>query len=225
MRSAGDVFPSVLLGLCLSTAALHFIPHLAGVYLALKASEAGGITTASGAGAGGAAGELLARLLVLGASTPLQLCEHSTVAYAAAIQKAGGAQGLSFAFLLVTPATNLPSLLLLLRAQERGRRTAARVACSLVGTALALSYAVDALALDMLVEKEADEGGELSGMAQLPALFVAASWWLGGALALAAAAKALGLVAFAAEEKAAGARAHAGGKCCDDGMKAKAKAD
>jgi hypothetical protein len=47
---------------------------------------------------------------------PLQLCEHTTVAYAAAIQKAGGPPGLAFAFLLVAPATNLPSLVLLLKA-------------------------------------------------------------------------------------------------------------
>jgi hypothetical protein len=38
------------------------------------------------------------------------------VAYAAAIQKAGGPPGLAFAFLLVAPATNLPSLVLLLKA-------------------------------------------------------------------------------------------------------------
>lgn len=103
VNTALDVFPSVLLGLCLSTAALYYIPHLATVYSSLRASGTAGEAAAAGGDAviGEAAGDMLTRLTVLASATPLQLCEHSTVAYAAAIQKAGGAPGLAFAFLLV----------------------------------------------------------------------------------------------------------------------------
>ena len=109
VSTAQDVFPSVIFGLCLSTAAVHHIPHLATLYQSLRAS---GVTAeaAVAAAAGGeaviseAASDLAIRLAVLGSAAPLQLCEHSTVAYAAAIQKAGGAPGLAFAFLLVRPA-------------------------------------------------------------------------------------------------------------------------
>eukprot|EP00966_Prymnesium_polylepis_P157969 3651102-Prymnesium_polylepis.1 len=102
-------------------------------------------------------GSALVRLAVLAAALPLQLCEHSTVAYAAAIQKAGGAPGLAFAFLLAAPATNLPTLLLLLRSRGHGRAAAVRLAAALTAAALALSYAVDASGVDLLVEREADE--------------------------------------------------------------------
>ena len=129
----------------------------------------------------------MVRLSVLGSAMPLQLCEHSTVAYAAAIQKAGGAPGLAFAFLLVAPATNLPSMLLLLRTHGHGKLMAARVTFTLTIVALLLSLAVDALALDMLVEKEADEGA--GGMLELPTWHTTASPWVAGALALAAGVK------------------------------------
>ena len=129
-------------------------------------------------------------------------CEHSTVTYAALIQKAGGAPGLAFAFLLSAPATNLPSLLLLLRAgaqagahgegrasAARGSGTAApRAAAALTATALALSYAVDALGVDLLVEKEAEGGAD---MMELPSWHVNASPWVAGALAAAALARAV----------------------------------
>jgi uncharacterized membrane protein YraQ (UPF0718 family) len=109
VSTAQDVFPSVIFGLCLSTAAVHHIPHLATLYQSLRASGVTG-EAAAAAAAGGeaviseAASDLAIRLAVLGSAAPLQLCEHSTVAYAAAIQKAGGAPGLAFAFLLVRPA-------------------------------------------------------------------------------------------------------------------------
>lgn len=188
VRTAGDIFPSVLLGLCLSTVAVHWVPHLATAYQALKVSGAvddGAENTMSTAAA--FIGELAIRLSVLGSTMPLQLCEHSTVAYAAAIQKAGGAPGLAFAFLLVAPATNVPSMLLLLRTHGHGNLIAARVTVTLTIVALFLSFAVDAMALDMLVEKEADEGS--GGMVELPSWHTTASPWVAGALALAAGAK------------------------------------
>jgi uncharacterized membrane protein YraQ (UPF0718 family) len=109
VSTAQDVFPSVIFGLCLSTAAVHHIPHLATLYQSLRASGVTGEAAAAAATGGEAviseaASDLAIRLAVLGSAAPLQLCEHSTVAYAAAIQKAGGAPGLAFAFLLVRPA-------------------------------------------------------------------------------------------------------------------------
>lgn len=177
--TAADVFPSVLLGLCLSTVALHYAPHLATTYASLKACSP------SPALGGPAVNSLLTRLFVLTAALPLQLCEQTTVAYAAAIQKAGGPPGLAFAFLLVAPATNLPSLLLLFRAKHANstaKAAAWRVAAALTIGALVLSYAVDLLGLDLLVEKEADQ--ETEGMMALPEWYVRSSPWVAAALAL-----------------------------------------
>jgi uncharacterized membrane protein YraQ (UPF0718 family) len=208
VRTAGDIFPSVLCGLCLSTVVVHYVPHLATAYQALKISGAvddGAVNSTSSATM--LTSELVVRLSVLGSAMPLQLCEHSTVAYAAAIQKAGGAPGLAFAFLLVAPATNLPSMLLLLRTHGHGKLMAARVTFTLTIVALVLSFAVDVLALDMLVEKEADEGG--GGMLELPSWHTTSSPWVAGALVLAAGAK-------SAREFFGSADSHQHGKdCCE----------
>ena len=254
LDSASDVFPSVLLGLLLSTAltqglpclhtltwkASHGVPQpcrthprrraacpgaphtvrtpfvcqprayrlyrvpwhhrwLHTAYVSLGPTAA---ATVVPAGWGAHWGELVTRLLVLVSALPLQLCEHSTVTYAALIQRAGGAPGLAFAFLLSAPATNLPSLLLLLRAgsqagaQGQGRASgggatgtvALRVAAALTTTALALSYVVDALGVDLLVEKEAEGGAD---MMELPGWHVLASPWVAAALAAAALARAV----------------------------------
>ena len=82
---------------------------------------------------GGASG-LPARLAVLGAALPLQLCEHTTVTAAAAIQRAGGSAGLAFAFLLSAPATNFPSCLLLVAALSQGGAAGAPGAAAPVRT-------------------------------------------------------------------------------------------
>lgn len=202
LDSASDVFPSVLLGLLLSTALTQGLPWLHTAYLSLGPTAA---ATVVPAGWRAHWGELATRLLVLASALPLQLCEHSTVTYAALIQRAGGAPGLAFAFLLSAPATNLPSLLLLLRAgaqagvQGQGRHgrasvgrasgtVALRVAAALTATALALSYAVDALGVDLLVEKEAEGGAD---MLELPGWHVLASPWVAAALAAAALARAV----------------------------------
>jgi len=172
LDTAWEVFPMVFLGLGISTAAVHFLPSLATSYSALK--ESSNIIIFE---------PFLVRLGVLLSALPLQLCEHTTVTLAAGIQKAGGSPGLAFAFLLSAPATNLPSLLLLLKTSTSSsaatatnftRRgwVVARVAMALVGTSLFLSFVVDAVGLDMLVEKEANaaEGG--AGMASLPTWYI-----------------------------------------------------
>jgi uncharacterized membrane protein YraQ (UPF0718 family) len=193
--SATDVFPTMFLGLCLCTTAVHFAPKLGATYQKLQilgSDEAA--TTGDGDGDGllavgmAALGSVLTRLAVLAATLPLQLCEYTTVTYAAAIQKAGGAPGLAFAFLLVGPATNVPSLLLLLRAgredSSRAVANTARVAAALTLAALVVSYAVDAAGVDLLVERQADKG--MGKMMALPGWYVSASPWIAASLALAA---------------------------------------
>jgi hypothetical protein len=167
-QSAADTFPPVLLGLLLSAGVTRFVPLLPNAPHEL----------------GGASG-LPARLALLAASVPLQLCEHSTVTAAATIQRMGSSVGLSFAFLLAAPATNLPSLLLLFRAAPRF--AVARVSAALGAAALLLSYAVDALALELLVEQEA------ATSLALPAWFIEGSPWIAAPLAAAALAQAVGV--------------------------------
>lgn len=196
VRTTADVLPPMLLGVCLSAVALHCAPHLATTYHALKVvgyqpqpaiidgagssmSSSGGVTVLR---------SVLTRLAVLGAALPLQLCEHSSVAYAAAIQKAGGAPGVAFAFLLAAPATNLPSLFLLVRTCGHGGGVAVRLAAALTAAALALSYAVDLSGVDLLVEREADEGGDAF---TLPEWYVRSSPWIAAAFAVAAAVRAV----------------------------------
>mmetsp|Transcript_16324 Transcript_16324/g.32829 ORF Transcript_16324/g.32829 Transcript_16324/m.32829 type:complete len:502 (+) Transcript_16324:23-1528(+) len=166
--TATEIFPLVVAGLAVSTAAVHFVPMLTTPFEAMNGHDM--------------IGKFLLRLGVLASALPLQLCEHTTAALAAGIQKAGGSAGLAFAFLLSAPATNLPSLLLLTRtAGTQQRRLAGlKVACALSGTALILSYAIDFAGIDLLVLKEAEsDTGEMVG---LPSEFVAASPWISGTL-------------------------------------------
>ena len=178
--SAADTFPPVLMGLALSTAVLHVAPALASPY---DTSSYDGLS--EGDTGTGWVRNLSVRAAVLASSVPLQLCEHSTVTLAAGIQKGGGGAGLAFAFLLAAPAVNLPSLLLLLSAGDarapHRRMAAVRVALTLVGAALALSYAVDAAELDLLVEQEAKIDGATS--MHLPPALVRASPWVTGFIA------------------------------------------
>jgi uncharacterized membrane protein YraQ (UPF0718 family) len=154
-ETAVEILPTVLAGLALSTAALHYLAPLTNSY-----SEDN---------------SFFVRLGLLLAAMPLQLCEHTTVTLAAAIQKAGGSPGLAFSFLLSAPATNMPSLLLLLQ-QPDGVRIVLRVVLALGSTALALSYLVDAAGVDLLVDKD------IGNMADLPSWFVTASPWTAGGL-------------------------------------------
>ena len=85
--TAYEVFPSVLLGLALSTYIVHFYPTF---------FNPGTVA----AGGGAATAGVLMRWILLATAVPMQLCEHTTVTLAAAIQKSGGSPGLAFGFLL-----------------------------------------------------------------------------------------------------------------------------
>jgi uncharacterized membrane protein YraQ (UPF0718 family) len=120
--------------------------------------------------------ELWMRLLVLGAALPLQLCEHTSVAFAAAIQKAGGSPGLAFSFLLSAPATNLSTILWIWNSGYS--RGVLPILLALSGAALLLSYLVDASQSDLLA-------GEATGqMAQLPQWLVESSPYIAGVMLL-----------------------------------------
>jgi len=160
MDTTAEVVPSILLGLGLSILVKHSLP-------AVTTLAAATIPGSDGAFDFGFIGQLLSRLLVIASALPLQLCEHSTVTLAAGIQKAGGSAGLAFAFLLSAPATNLPSLLMLLRAQNSADRSVlavVRVVLAMTASALCLSYVVDAIGLDLLVQEEANSGGGSLGL-------------------------------------------------------------
>ena len=176
--TATEIMPLVVIGLAISTFAVHAAPMLTAPFDAMKSDDENVI------------GSFILRVGVLASALPLQLCEHTTAALAAGIEKAGGSAGLAFAFLLSAPATNLPSLLLLTRTSgAHGRFTALKVAMALSGTALVLSYAIDFAGIDLLVVKEAEsDAGE---MAELPSRFITASPWIAGTLMLAGIAKRL----------------------------------
>lgn len=178
--TATEIMPLVVVGLVISTAGSHFVPMLTAPFDAMKGDDE---NTSIIAG-------FILRIGVLASALPLQLCEHTTAALAAGIEKTGGSSGLAFAFLLSAPATNLPSLLLLTRTSgANGRFTALKVAAALSGTALALSYAIDVAAIDLLVVKEAES--DTGAMAALPSQFITASPWIAGTLMLAGIAKRL----------------------------------
>jgi uncharacterized membrane protein YraQ (UPF0718 family) len=160
VETATGIVPLVLLGLAASTAVVHYMPQLTRPFDAMHKQDG--------------VGPLALRLGILISSLPLQLCEHTTATLAAGIRKAGGSPGLAFAFLLSAPATNVPSLLLLM---QHNMKAVARVAMALVGTACVLSYAIDVAGVDMLVEKEV-----VGEMASLPSWYVTASPWLAGLL-------------------------------------------
>lgn len=176
--TATEIMPLIVIGLAISTGAVHIAPMLTTPFDAMKGDDEDII------------GNFILRLGVLASALPLQLCEHTTAALAAGIEKAGGSAGLAFAFLLSAPATNLPSLLLLMRTSGAyDRFTALKVALALSGTALVLSYAIDFAKIDFLVVKEAEsDAGE---MAALPSQFITASPWIAGTLMLAGIAKKL----------------------------------
>jgi len=147
-----EVVPYILLGIGL-TAALRFLAPSTDQIFANS----------------GIAGRVGALSFVL----PLQLCEHTTVAVAAALQKAGATAGTSFAFLLAAPATNIPTLMVL---SGRSVSAVGRMALALVLAPLVLSFVVDALQADMRVEADIGE------------VFVLPTWYTeGGAMCITAA--------------------------------------
>eukprot|EP00183_Erythrolobus_madagascarensis_P000711 CAMPEP_0185848310 /NCGR_PEP_ID=MMETSP1354-20130828/3245_1 /TAXON_ID=708628 /ORGANISM="Erythrolobus madagascarensis, Strain CCMP3276" /LENGTH=458 /DNA_ID=CAMNT_0028548697 /DNA_START=15 /DNA_END=1391 /DNA_ORIENTATION=- len=169
-EGAWDIYPLVLPGIIAAVAAAHYVPMLTSPFEAFQ--DQFGVA------------KLLLRIAVLASALPLQLCEHTTAAVAAGIQKAGGSAGLAFAVLLSAPATNLPTLLLITRkAGSRDRFTALKVAMALSFTALFLSYVIDWLGIDLLVAEEAESGTVgSSGIGELPKPFAVASPWIAGCL-------------------------------------------
>jgi uncharacterized protein len=146
LDTATEIYPTVFLGLVLSTAALHYLPALTS-----HVSSAGEMLSQQ---------DLWMRSLLLGSALPLQLCEHTSVTMASAIQRAGGSPGLAFAFLLSAPAINLPSILWMWSLGYRG--CLGVILLTLVTTAMVQSYLVDGFKLDLLA-------GESTGeMARLP---------------------------------------------------------
>lgn len=171
VSTAADVFPPVMVGLSLSAAAARWMPSLPQDHDDISDG----------------ANDAAARLGLLAAALPLQLCEHSTVTAAAALQKAGGGPGLAFAFLLSAPATNVPSLLMLMRHGVAAARLAAvRVALAVTLAALVASYAVDAAGVDLLVVDEAEAA---TSAFDLPGWFVDVSPAIAVVLTAAAAAR------------------------------------
>lgn len=171
-ETAIEIYPTVLSGLVLSTTALHFLPDLTSYDQLWTSSDSQG-TMASAADVAKLA---LPRLAVLASAVPLQLCEHTSVTLAAALQKAGGSPGLAFAFLLSAPAINMPSLLFVW--SQRGSMAVLRVSLALVSTALLVSFAIDFTGIDMVA-------GEMTGeMATMPSWFTESSPYLAASLTL-----------------------------------------
>jgi len=145
-----SIVPLITLGIAISTAATKILP-----ITSIKENQ---IPT----------NDFLLRILIITSSLPLQLCEHTTAALASNIYKSGlASSGLSFAFLLTAPATNLPTLLLLAK-KGSSSVSSLKVAVILSCTALVLSYVVDVLGIDLGVEQGV-VGGD---MAALPDEFV-----------------------------------------------------
>ena len=171
-----DILPTLLIGLALSTGLFHFVPGATSIHSSFFQNKNNTISS------------ILLRWIVLASALPLQVCEHTTVALAAAIQKAGGSPGLAFGFLLSAPATNLPTLLLLTNKMGATRKKTSsgifltiQTGLAISLTALIFSYMVDLCEIDLLVQEEAKVVSS-SSMASLPDYYLAASPWLAGGL-------------------------------------------
>jgi len=106
---------------------------------------------------------------------------------AAGIQKAGGSAGLAFAILLAAPATNIPSLLLLVQSQSQasgsGTWLVVKVIGAITSSALLMSYIIDGLSLDLLVQEQANGPSASAGAPwSLPEIFKAWAPWMALAL-------------------------------------------
>lgn len=95
----------------------------------------------------GPGSSLAGRAIVVAIALPLQVCEHSVVTFARAIEKFGGSTGTAFAFMLVAPATNVATVLLLLRESggTLGSAQAFRAVGAIITVAVAMSFLVDRL--------------------------------------------------------------------------------
>jgi uncharacterized membrane protein YraQ (UPF0718 family) len=114
------------------------------------------------------------RFVILGAALPLQMCEHSVVAFAVALQEAGASPGTAFAFLLSAPASNVATLSLVLR-RAGGARAAVQSGAAVVATAVSISYAADALGANLVAQGSASDA--------FPEWYVQGSTWAVAALA------------------------------------------
>lgn len=83
------------------------------------------------------------RTAVIISSLPLQLCEHSVVSFAEALQKSGVSTGLALTFLLCAPATNIATIATVLRSSGNRLGAVFRSVIALSVTGLVLSYAAD----------------------------------------------------------------------------------
>lgn len=156
-------------------------------------STAGATADADGLGA---AKRLMSRLCLLGASLPLQMCEHAVVNLANGLLDAGASPGTAFAWLVLSPATSTGWALLVARHCGMFAAAAATVV-ALVG-ALALSEIIDAAGLE-----RPSAGGGGGWQPGLPQGFVAASpWILGGLMIIALARAFLGLMVAPSKVKA-----------------------
>lgn len=193
--TAYEVLPTVLLGLSLSTAIVHYLPST--LHPTIEEAHQNPVIA------------VLIRWSILASALPLQLCEHTTVALAAAIQKAGGSPGLAFGFLLSAPATNLPTLLFLTKkaSSPSSLLWMIRMAVSISGTALVFSYLIDYMEMDLLVQEEAKSGG---GMASFPDLYATASPWIAGILFLGGVGRTIGRSSSESIESTSGKEDH----CC-----------
>lgn len=218
-----ETFPSVAVGLALSAAVAHALPSLGETFAAVHNLTAPADASAWWTSAGVA---LATRALLLAATIPFQLCEHTSVALAAALQKAGCSPGLAFAFLLCAPATNLPTLLFLARASPATATAVSssfscarvlRATLALIGAAVALSFVIDSIAgLGSMLLESAD--AHTSSALSLPAWYARAGVWV--AAALAAAAVCRGASRWAAST---GNHSHVSDACCNGDHRTDAK--
>eukprot|EP00854_Cymbomonas_tetramitiformis_P012866 gene12866-15205_t len=89
-------------------------------------------------------GMVVGRAVVVATALPLQACEHSVAAFARALENVGASAGTAFAFMLVAPATNMATMVLLLRhSRSKGGAAAWRAVTAIICVAVTLSFAID----------------------------------------------------------------------------------
>ena len=178
----GEVLPTIVLGIGFTVAFTSYGPSLNDIYS--KWDGGGGRGEGEGMNMELLKGSVLAfltRAILLSVALPLQLCEHATVAVASGLLRRGASAGLSFAFLISAPATNLASLAILVRSSSssngggggggggkgKDETTTLRegvlavmgVALALVASALAMSFLVDIGGLSVGLEEGGAGGG------------------------------------------------------------------
>jgi len=112
-----EVAPWVFLGIVATAACSIYFPASPPDYERILSNNNSALTLLS---------TIASRALLLLATLPVQMCEHASVTFAVALQKAGASQGTAFAFLLSAPSTNLATLMFLFRrvSKSHGSKTA-----------------------------------------------------------------------------------------------------